>query len=71
MYQQLGEGMNLVQMRLTWPLIAYMLDLNAPMNATPKLNNFVKKCIFSRGGHFIVKLNTTCETSLLPLYYMT
>ena len=22
------------------------------------------------GGHSIVKLNTTCETSLLPLYYM-
>ena len=24
----------------------------------------------ARGGHSIVKLNTTCETSLLPLYYM-
>ena len=22
------------------------------------------------GGHSIVKLNTACETSLLPLYYM-
>ena len=24
-----------------------------------------------RGGHSIVKLNTMCEQSLLPLYYMT
>ena len=24
----------------------------------------------TRGGYSIVKLNTTCETSLLPLYYM-
>ena len=23
-----------------------MLDLNAPMNATPKMDNFAKKCIF-------------------------
>jgi hypothetical protein len=25
---------------------------------------------FARGSHSIVKLNTTCETILLPLYYM-
>jgi hypothetical protein len=38
--------MNLVQMRLTGPRKAYVFDLNAPMNATPKMDNFVKKCIF-------------------------
>ena len=27
-------------------------------------------CLKTRGYHFIVKLNTTCEQSLLPLYYM-
>jgi hypothetical protein len=45
-YQKLCEGMNLVQMRLTGLLKAYVLDLNAPMNVTPKMNNFGKKCIF-------------------------
>jgi hypothetical protein len=45
-YLSLCEGMNLVQMRLTGPLKAYELDLNAPMNATPKIDNFAKKCIF-------------------------
>jgi hypothetical protein len=45
-YQQLCEGMNLVQMRLTGPLKAYEFDLNVPMNATLKMNNFVNKCIF-------------------------
>jgi hypothetical protein len=45
-YQQLCEGMNLVQMRLTGALKAYELDLNVPMNATPKMDNFAKKCIF-------------------------
>jgi hypothetical protein len=45
-YQQLYERMNLVQMRLTGPLKAYEIDLNAPMNATPKMDNFAKKCIF-------------------------
>jgi hypothetical protein len=38
--------MNLVQMRLTGPFKAYVLNLNAPMNATSKIDNFVKKCIF-------------------------
>jgi hypothetical protein len=33
-------------MRLTGPLKAYELDLNASMNATPKMDNFAKKCIF-------------------------
>jgi hypothetical protein len=45
-YQQVCEGMNLVQMRLSWPLKAYEIDLNAPMNATPKIDNSTKKCIF-------------------------
>jgi hypothetical protein len=38
--------MNLVQMRLTGPFKDYVLDLNAPMNVTPKMDNFAKKCIF-------------------------
>jgi hypothetical protein len=46
LYQQLCEGMNLVQMRLTGSLKAYEFDLNAPMNATPKRDNFARKCIF-------------------------
>jgi hypothetical protein len=44
-HQKLFEGMDLVQMKLTGPLKAYVVDLNAPMNATPKLDNFAKKCI--------------------------
>jgi len=58
-YQQLCEGMNLVQMRVTGPLKAYVLDLNAQMNATPKMDNFAKKCIFLGekakvgGGHLV------------------
>ena len=58
-YQQLCEGINLVQMRLMGPLKAYELDLNAPMNATPKMNNFAKKCTFLGekvkvgGGHLV------------------
>jgi hypothetical protein len=45
-YQQLCEGMNLVQLRLTGFLNAYELDLDAPINATLKMDNFAKKCIF-------------------------
>jgi hypothetical protein len=58
-YQQLCEGMNLVQMRLTGPLKAYVLDLNVPMNVTPNMDNYAKKCIFLGekakvgGGHLI------------------
>jgi hypothetical protein len=58
-YQQLCEGMNLVQMRVTVIFKAYMLDLNALMNATPKMDNFAKKCIFLGektkvgGGHLV------------------
>jgi hypothetical protein len=56
---KLCEGMNLVEMRLTGPLRAHVLDLNAPMNATPKMDNFAKKCIFLGektkvgGGHLV------------------
>ena len=32
--------------------------------------DFIQAYLKSRGGHFIVKLNTTWEQSLLPLYYM-
>jgi uncharacterized protein YjaG (DUF416 family) len=45
-YQQLCEEMNLVEMRVTRPLKAHILDLNALINATPKIDNFAKKCIF-------------------------
>jgi hypothetical protein len=58
-YQQLCERMNLVQMTLTGPLKAYVLELNAPMNVIPKMDDFAKKCIFLDeeakigGGHFV------------------
>jgi hypothetical protein len=45
-YQELLEGMNLVQIWYTGPLKAYVLDLNAPMNVTPNMDNVAKKCIF-------------------------
>jgi hypothetical protein len=46
-------------MRLTGPLKAYVLNLNAPMNAIRKVENFAKKCIFLGekskvgGGHLV------------------
>ena len=58
-YQKLCEGMNLVQMRLTGPLKAHVLHLNAPMDATPRMDNLAKKCIFLGeiakvgGGHLV------------------
>ena len=48
-YQELCEGMNLVQMRHTRSLKAYVHDFNAQMNATPKMDEFAKKCIFLGG----------------------
>ena len=48
-YQELREGMNLVQMRHTGSLKAYVRDFNAQMNATPKMDEFAKKCIFLGG----------------------
>jgi hypothetical protein len=46
-------------MRLMRPLKAYVLDLNAPMIVTPKMDNFAKKCIFlgekiKVGGGYLV-----------------
>jgi hypothetical protein len=41
--------MNLVQMRHTGSLKAYVRDFNAQMNATPKMDEFSKKCIFLGG----------------------
>jgi hypothetical protein len=46
-------------MRLTGTLKAYVLDLNTPMNATPKIDNFAKKYILLGekakvgGGHLV------------------
>jgi len=48
-YQELREGMNLVQMRHTGSLKAYVRDFNAQMNATPKMHEFSRKCIFLGG----------------------
>jgi hypothetical protein len=48
-YQELREGMNLVQMRHTGSLKAYVRDFNAQMNATPKMDEFAKRCIFLGG----------------------
>ena len=43
------EDMNLVQMRHTRSLKAYVCNFNAQMNATPKIDEFAKKCIFLSG----------------------
>ena len=45
-YQELRKGINLVQMRHIGSLKAYVRDFNAQMNATPKMDEFAKKCIF-------------------------
>jgi hypothetical protein len=45
-YQEWREGMNLVQMKQMGSLKAYVCDVNAQMNATPKMDEFSKKCIF-------------------------
>jgi hypothetical protein len=62
-YQQLCEKMNLVQMRLTGPFKAYELDLDAPKNAKPKMNNFAKKCIFLGEKQKLVVVKP-CSSSL-------
>ena len=41
--------MNLVQMKHTGPLKAYVRNLNAQIHATPKMDNFSRKCIFLGG----------------------
>ena len=48
-YQELREGMNLVQMRHTGSLKAYWRGFNARINVTPKMDEFAKKCIFLGG----------------------
>jgi hypothetical protein len=48
-YQELRDGINLVQMRHTWSLKAYVRDFNAQMNVTPKMDEFAKRCIFLGG----------------------
>jgi hypothetical protein len=45
-YKKTCEEINLVQMRLTGPLKAYVLDLNAPMNVTPKMDKLAKNVIY-------------------------
>ena len=40
--QKLCENMNLVQMRYTTSLKAYVHDFNAQMNATPKIDEVAK-----------------------------
>ena len=58
-YQKLCEGMNMVQMRLTGPLKAYVLDLDVPTNVIPMMDNYAKKYIYLDekakigGGHFV------------------
>ena len=41
--------MNLVQMKHTGSLKAYVHDFSAQMHATCKMNEFSKKCIFFDG----------------------
>jgi hypothetical protein len=41
--------MNLVHMRHTGSFKAYVRDFNAQMNATPKMDEFAKRCIFLGG----------------------
>ena len=48
-YQKLCEDMNLVQIRKTRSFMAYVCGFNAQMNATSKMDEFVKKCIFLGG----------------------
>ena len=48
-YQKLMEDMNLVQMKHTRSFKACVHDFNAQMNATPKMDEFSKKCIFLVG----------------------
>ena len=47
----------------TWNLLTWSLPSPCPIRKPPQM-------VMSRGGHSIVLLNTTCETNLLPLYYV-
>ena len=53
--------MNLVQMKLTGPLKAYVLNLDAQINATPKMDKFALKIYFLKwiskvGGGSLVQI---------------
>ena len=48
-YQELGKGMNLVQMKHTRFLKAYVHDFNAQMNAILKVNELAKRYIILNG----------------------
>jgi hypothetical protein len=45
-YHELQEGLNLVQMKDIRSFKAYVCDFNAVTNATIKMDEFSKKCIF-------------------------
>jgi hypothetical protein len=60
-------------MRLKGFFKAYMLDLNALMNVTPKMDNLVKKCIFLvekkkiGGGHVVQVPKPFEETGIIKI----
>ena len=49
--------------------LSWMINLHK-VPTWQTINNVLWSSCTGRGGHSIVKLNTTCKTSLLPLYYM-
>jgi hypothetical protein len=60
-------------MRLMRPPKAYVLDLNALMNGTPKMDNFGNKCIFLGektkvgGGHLVLVPKTFEDTGIMKI----
>jgi hypothetical protein len=56
-YQELLEGMNLVEMRPTGTLKAYVCDFNNEINATPKMVEFMKEMHFLM---WVAKVNGGC-----------
>ena len=64
-YQELYDEMNLVQMRHTMSFKAYVCYFNVQINTVPKIDKFVKKCIFlSRLQKWV--LNTLYKFPKLP-----
>ena len=59
--------------RWQYPKWSVLKSLKCPTSVHPQseMYRFGLYVSQSRGGHFIVKLNTTCETIMLPLYYMS
>lgn len=45
-YQKLYEDMNLVEIKLTGFLKAFVRNFNVQMNATPRMDEFANECIF-------------------------